>query len=421
MAGSGSVRGMLDSCYWHVYRDGICSGGEIAMGFVAAFARVAPTAREQLRTRFPTGRGGRKDPHGPVPRAGPAPHRRPEARRDSVRARPAPERPSGGCGTSIAANWRRTRRRRVDSSLDEPPAVSGAAGARRPAADASPRSRGKPLAGSHGRKGHRGPRRAAAAAGRGASSACDCAARLLSDPAAGGSRRCGGCGSRSSSSSSSSMDSASASNALAGQRWLATFTGRVYSKRSGGCWYVCVSPLGPERRGSTFEDDGGSVSGRDARRRRAAPRRADGRGGRRPRSAACLGLRRGARRRRPAARRRRVAAVVREAAALRRRAGVWPTPSRSAPAPGQRRPRRLGLDDLVVVIVVVARVLLAPQDRRFVCSRRSRRRGRFPDARVSSDSWVGALAPARRLRVRRRQPRRALRGMWRLIVVGLVA
>ena len=56
------------------------------------------------------------------------------------------------------------------------------------------------------------------------------------------------------------MDSASSSNVYSpGRGWpLATFTGRVYSKRSGGCWYVCVSSWDGAA-ASTLDGDGGSV------------------------------------------------------------------------------------------------------------------------------------------------------------------
>ena len=177
------------------------------MGFVAAFARVIKNLRTYY-LRFPTGRGGRKDPMGRFRMPGPT--RRTVDRKADAWSQFEPVRAGAGAGrgASIAADMSNSSSA-SDSSEDEPPAVGGAAGgaAAGDAGELPSEKPFRPFAGCHGSDGSPGSA-ARGRGGRGVSSACDCAARLFSEPAAGGSRRCG-CGSRSSSSPSSSMDSAS--------------------------------------------------------------------------------------------------------------------------------------------------------------------------------------------------------------------
>ena len=290
---------------------------------------------KNLRTyylRFPTGRGGRKDPMGRFRMPGPT-RRTVDRKADAwslfepVRAAPARPRRSAP---------RHGKPAFVDSSFDEPPAVGGAAGGRGGRARAAPQPQPfRPFAGSHGSDSSPGSA-ARGRGGRGVSSACDCAARLLS--LAGG------------------LAPAAAvrvevvvvavvvdglgllvERVLAGQRLALV----VYRPRVLGAWALLAglrlpSWTAPRPRRSTAT--AAASRSRDARRRRAARLRADGR------AAAAAAEQRGVSS--PSPSRRSSSSTGRAAAAARRgrrprsrtlrrrRPQLSPTPSRSAPARG---------------------------------------------------------------------------------------
>ena len=127
------------------------------MGFVAAFARVIKNLRTYY-LRFPTGRGGRKDPMGRFRMPGPT--RRTVERKADAWSQFEPVRAGAGAGrgASIAADMSNSSAPSSDSSLDEPPAVGGAAGgaAAGDAGELPSEKPFRPFAGCHGSDGSPG-------------------------------------------------------------------------------------------------------------------------------------------------------------------------------------------------------------------------------------------------------------------------
>ena len=401
---------------------GICSDAKSRWVLLLRSRESAPNNKEPsyILLALPHGPRRPEGPHGPVPHArAHAPHV--DRKADALNSSPSGRRRRGP---------RRLHRRghASSSASDSSPRAAGRRwGGRRRGGrrrGRAPHEKPQPFAGSHGSDGSPGPRRAAAAA-----AACPrlaAAARLLNDPRP-----------------------AAAAGAGAGRVVVVVVVvdglrllSNVRSPGSAWPWPTpaactrsapgllkCLRLLLGRRRGLGVRRRRRQRLGAPTRAAPAAARRRPTDGPRRPSSGSAACPRRCPSRRRSSSTGRAAAARrgrVREAAALRRRRLGIPARPRldRRRLRGQRRSRRrLGLDDVVVVvIIVVARALLAPQDPQVrLLPPVGAVADQFPDAlRVERLVGVGALAPARRLRVRRRQPRRALGGMWRLIVVGLV-